>query len=146
MARTKETLDKLIVFIEDILENEFDTKSGREYIVFNDKTYTRGDFRLMIKAVERTRAIYTQGVNKSSRYLKKNAEYNRTLRLISYYKHKKNKTISDFEKLEELQKHLQVVKEERIKTQREDLDELERQRQRELEYYMKKERDLSDEL
>lgn len=110
MASTKQLLDKFIVLMHDLENEEF--KDGRHAMIYCGKQYTINDFRNMERAVRQVQKTYQVGVDKSSRYLKKNKEYNRTLRMINYYKIKKNKTIKDFEKLEELQKEFdRIVKE-----------------------------------
>lgn len=146
MASTKETLNKFIELMHDIAENEF--KDNDRTMIYSGKEYSKTDFKNMERAVKQVQKTYQIGVNKSSRYLKKNKEYNKTLRMISYYKNKKDKTIRDFERLEQLQKEF-----DRITTERDELkleynkskmlnDEIELEKKR----YMQSARSIDDDL
>lgn len=114
MASTKETLNKFIKLMRDFEKNEF--SDDEKTMIYNGELYTRGDFNNMERALKQVQKTYQGGVNKSIRYLQKNKEYNRTLRMINYYKTKKDKSIRDFERLEKLQKEF-----DRITTERDEL-------------------------
>lgn len=146
MASTKQILNKFIKLMRDFEENEFPT--DEKTMIYNGELYTRGDFNSMERALKQVQKTYQGGVNKSVRYLQKNKEYNRTLRMINYYKTKKDKSIRDFERLERLQKEF-----DRITTERDEMkleynktkiinDEIELEKKK----YMKQSRGIEDEF
>ena len=108
MASTKKMLDKLIILLDDLEKDLFEDNDN--VMFYNGVKYTKGEWRNYKAAVKQVQKVYQMGVKKSSKYLKSNAQYNRVLRKISYYKHKKNKVPSDFEKLEVLMKELDEIK------------------------------------
>lgn len=114
MASTKQLLNKFIDLMHDIAENEF--KDNDRTMIYSGKEYSKTDFKNMERAINQVQKTYQIGVDKSIRYLQKNKDYNRVVRMICYYKSKKDKTIRDFEKLEKLQKEL-----DRITTERDEL-------------------------
>lgn len=112
MASMKTTLDKFLNLMHDV-ENEYFESEDEKYMFCNGVRYSRGDFRNMERAVKQIKKVYGIGVDKSYRYLNKNKEYHRTMRMIGYYKNKKNKNPNDYVKLEELLKKMDKIKTDR---------------------------------
>ena len=127
------TFNKFIKLLEDMEEEFFEPDTREMY--FHGVKYTKGEFQNYKTALRRTIQRYEDFTKNSGTYLKRNADYNRLMRKIGYYKAKKNKTPNDFKQLEILQKEhdkwLKKKEEERIEKKREQLDTLiERQKKK----------------
>lgn len=127
------TFNKFIKLLEDMEEEFFEPDSREMY--FHGIKYTKGEFQNYKTALKRTIQRYGEFTTNSATYLKRNPEYNRLMRKLSYYKTKKHKTENDFKQIEILQKEydkwLDKKEEERIEKKKEQLDTLiERQKKK----------------
>lgn len=122
MASTTKLVEKFIKLSEDIEKEVID--EGRNHGFYNGVKYTTKDFNDMRGALRQVQKVYRTGVKKSSKYLKKNQEYNRLQRVLSYYNVKKNKNENDYARIEEINKQLEEYK---YKRDMERLENLERE-------------------
>lgn len=105
MARTTELLKQLNVVLEG-LENDL-FHEGENKMYYNGLSFTRGEWRNLQQAVRQVIKVYENNNKTSVDFIKKHKEYNKTMRMINYYKKKPMKTARDFIRLEKLQKKLE---------------------------------------
>lgn len=111
----KDKLNELIKIL-DLLEQDIFHSGTAE---FYGKTYTHSEWReykeVLKKVLDNTEAQQKA----SAKYLDNHKEYNRKMRLISYYRHKKNKTENDYIQIEQLRRELEnYLKERKEKKER----------------------------
>ena len=105
MSRTSKLFKDLKVVLEGLENDMF--HEGENKMYYNGLEFTKSDWRNLQRGVDQVIKIY-DGNNKSSqKFLKTHKEYNRTLRMINYYKNKPNKKERDFIRLEKLQKKME---------------------------------------
>lgn len=120
-------VDKLKDLIEllDLLEsNLFGTKRK---ITIGEKSYYKyewEEYKIILKKLLKSTK---KQQNASAKYLTRNKEYNRKMRLLSYYRNKKNKTTKDYVKMENLKRDLdKYIKEKEEKKEQQQQRELKR--------------------
>lgn len=105
MSRTSKILKDLKVVLEGLENDMFHDDENKMY--YNGIEFTRSDWRNLQRAIDQTIKMYDTN-NKTSRdFLKKHKEYNKTMRMIRYYKNKPIKKERDFVRLEKLQNKLE---------------------------------------
>ena len=104
------SLDDLIYMLKS-LESEIFEEKG--YAYFNGNKYLRSDWRTYIAVLENIRGTMKNQYLASCKYIKKNPEYNRIHRMLSYYSNKKHKTPNDYKQIEKIQKQLKNYLEKR---------------------------------
>lgn len=88
----------------DLLENYlFGSKTK---IKIGERTYSKSGWREYKATLEKVLKTIHKQQNASAKYLTRNKEYNRKMRLLSYYRNKKNKTTKDYVKMENLKRDL----------------------------------------
>lgn len=105
MARTTKLLKDLQVVLEGLENDMFDSGSNKMY--YNGLEFTRSDWRNLQQAINQVIKVYESNNKSSKAFLSTHKEYNRTLRMINYYKKKPVKTERDFVRLEKLQKKME---------------------------------------
>lgn len=115
----KDNIEDLIDTL-DLLENYlFDNKYK---VDIGGRTYSKSGWREYKTTLEKVLKTIHKQQKASAKYLIKNKEYNRKMRLISYYRHKKNKTEQDYVQIEQLRRELETFlkeKEEKKEKQQE---------------------------
>lgn len=105
MSRTSKLFKDLKVVLEGLENDMFNEGENKMY--YNGIEFTRSDWRNLQRGVDQVIKMY-DGNNKSSqKFLKTHKEYNRTLRMINYYKKKPVKNERDFVRLEKLEKKME---------------------------------------
>lgn len=105
MSRTSKLLKDLKVVLEGLENDMFNEGENKMY--YNGIEFTRSEWKNLQRGVDQAIKMY-DGNNKSSKnFLKTHKEYNRTLRMINYYKKKPVKTERDFIRLEKLEKKME---------------------------------------
>ena len=105
MARMSKMLRDLSVVLEGLEKDLFEDGLNKMY--YNGLEFTRSDWHNLQQAVNHIIEV-TERNNKTSReFLRNHKEYNRTLRMVCYYKSKPVKTERDFIRLEKLQRKLE---------------------------------------
>ena len=99
----KEEIKEIIYVLNYIEKEKFKGTYSAEIC---GRTYRRNDWRKYKITLEKIIENIDKQKNASSKYLTKNKEYNRKMRLLSYYRTKENKTTSDFVKMENLKRDL----------------------------------------
>lgn len=105
MSRTAKLFKDLKVVLEGLENDMFDEGSNKMY--YNGLEFTRGDWRNLQQGVDKVIKLYESNNESSKKFLKTHKEYNKTLRMINYYKKKPVKTERDFVRLEKLQKKME---------------------------------------
>lgn len=105
MARTSKLLKDLKVVLEGLENDMFEKNENKMY--YNGLAFTRSDWRNMQKAIDQVIKIYDHNIESSKTFIKNHKEYNRTMRMINYYKKKPIKNERDFVRLEKLEKKLE---------------------------------------
>lgn len=99
----KEELKEIIYVLNYIEKEKFKGTYSAEIC---GRIYRRNDWRKYKNTLEKIIENIDKQKNASAKYLTKNKEYNRKMRLLSYYRTKENKTTSDFIKMENLKRDL----------------------------------------
>ena len=121
-------VDKLKDLIEllDLLENNlFGTKRK---ITIGEKSYYKYEWEEYKAILKKLLKSTKKQQNASAKYLTRNKEYNRKMRLISYYRNKKKKTEKDYIQIEnlkvDLEKYLKEKEEKKEKQREKELKEV----------------------
>lgn len=104
----KRLLGDALVLIENLEKELF--KTNDKTITLDGVEYSRSDLHNIQRAIQVSYNKRERDTETSSKYLKKNPEYNRITRMVYYYRKKKNKTPADFYKLEKLEGELEKLK------------------------------------
>lgn len=96
--KINEIINILDLLEEDIFHNDIGELCG--------KTYTRDEWIKYKQTLKKILSNLNKQKKASTKYLNKNKEYNRKMRLISYYRNKQNKTEQDYLQIEKLRKEL----------------------------------------
>ncbi len=115
MSRTSKLLKDLKVVLQG-LENDL-FHDGENKMYYNGIEFTRSDWKNLQNGVDKVISVYDSNNKSSIEFIKKHKEYNKTMRMINYYKKKPIKSERDFVRLEKLQtkleKYLDKIDEER---------------------------------
>ena len=143
---TSKLLSDLSIVLEG-LENDF-FEEGTNKMYYNGIEFTRGDWRNLQRAVEHVKKYYDSNLESTKKYLRNNKEYNRTMRMINYYRNKPIKKDRDFTRLEMLEKKRDKLagkmdEKEKIRTK---IKWLQKENERKKRIEERKERSLEDEF
>ena len=105
MSRTSKLLKDLKVVLEGLENDMF--HEGENKMYYNGIEFTRSDWRNLQNGIDKVIKVYDSNNQSSKNFLKTHKEYNRTLRMINYYKKKPVKTERDFVRLEKLEKKME---------------------------------------
>lgn len=105
MSRTSKLLKDLKVVLEGLENDMFNEGENKMY--YNGIEFTRSDWKNLQNGIDKVIAVYDSNNKSSKNFLKTHKEYNRTLRMINYYKKKPVKTERDFVRLEKLEKKME---------------------------------------
>ena len=105
MSRTSKLLKDLKVVLEGLENDMF--HEGENKMYYNGIEFTRRDWRNLQNGIDKVIKVYDSNNQSSKNFLKTHKEYNRTLRMINYYKKKPVKTERDFVRLEKLEKKME---------------------------------------
>ncbi len=105
MSRTSKLLKDLKVVLEGLENDMFNEGENKMY--YNGIEFTRSDWKNLQNGIDKVITVYDSNNKSSKNFLKTHKEYNRTLRMINYYKKKPVKTERDFVRLEKLEKKME---------------------------------------
>jgi len=101
---TSKLLDRLSIVLQGLENDLFEEGTNKMY--YNGLEFTRSDWRNLQNAINQLKKTYNANIQSSKQFLADNKEYNRTMRMISYYKNKPVKKERDFKRLELLERKL----------------------------------------
>lgn len=101
---TSKLLENLNIVLEG-LENDL-FEEGANKMFYNGVEFTRSDWRNLQSAINQIKKNYDANKKSSKKFLEDNKEYNRTMRMIGYYKNKPVKKERDYVRLEKLERKL----------------------------------------
>lgn len=147
MSRSTSKLLEQLSFLLESLENDL-FEEGAYKMHYNGVEFSRSDWHNLENAVNQVRKNYTANTNSSKKYLQDNKEYNRTMRMINYYKNKPVKKERDYVRIELLEKKLDKYLERKDNNERVSMNIkwLRHQTQRKKHEEDKKKRRLEDEF
>lgn len=111
MLQKIKVLEDIILMLTELEDEIFQDKAVAYY---NGYKYLKSEWRNYIAVLKDIKETYESRSKASCKYLKKNAEYNRLHRKLSYYKRKKNKKPKDYKEIEKTQKALKRWMERKI--------------------------------
>lgn len=146
MSRTSKLLKDLQVVLQGLENDMF--HEGENKMYYNGLEFTRSDWRNLQNAIDQVIKVYDANNESSKKFLSNHKEYNRTLRMINYYRKKPVKTERDFIRLEKLQKKMEkqldkLDEERKINTK---LKLMKKETEREKRKYELSERKIEDEF